>query len=368
MSTSESQPRGTAHSPRWLGIAVLALCIVGFAAYRHKATLANPPPAASGSMALPVVAAATVVCTDWNRYESFSGVVRASHRADLTTDTAGIVDSVHFDSGKSVQVGELLVQLRLNDGPGVLAETEADLTLAKKNFARAVEQLRLGAISQEEFDSLRHAMEAAKARLAAQRARVEQRSVRAPFAGTVGIRKVDPGQFIQAGDVITTIDGRTPLLFDFSIPQSLLSSIRVGQRGRIEVEGYGKKSFDATVSSLPPIADPQSHNISARATLAGDPQALVSGMFGTIRLVVETLRAVRTIPRSAILSSTHGDTLYLLSTTAKESVVHQVPVAVKDDDGDRAVVEGQFKCNDRIVVSGHIKIEDGARVAVAPHE
>ncbi|WP_045760954.1 efflux RND transporter periplasmic adaptor subunit [Xanthomonas albilineans] len=368
MIEGERKLRAPLQSLRWCMIAIIAICIIALAAYRYRSAVKSPAPALIGSTELPVIAGSKVICTDWQRSESFSGVVRAAHRADLSSDTAGIIEAVRFESGASVQTGEILVQLRLNDGPDVLAENQADLKLAEQKMSRASEQLRIGAISQEQFDTLHHAADVARARLAAQRARIGQRSVRAPFAGTLGIRKVDPGQFIQAGDVITTIDSREPLLFDFSIPQSLLPSLSVGQRGHVEFEGYAGRQFDVVISSLPPIADPQSHSIAARATFVGDMHALASGMFGRMRLDIEKWHSVKTVPRAAILSSTHGDTLYLLRTMEKDTVAHQVPVSVKADDGDRAVVEGPFKCSDRIVVNGQIKIEDGTHVVVAPHE
>jgi|GEM_PF-5645104 len=316
--------------------------------------------------ALAVVDAGSVTCGVWSRYESFSGAVRAEHEAALASESGGLIERVSFESGQAVHAGDILVQLQLNEAPGLLAGIEADLSLAKRNLARGRLQRKINVVSQEELDGLEHAESLAASRVQAQRALIAQKTVRAPFDGVVGLRTVDPGQYLPPGGIVVSLAAQSPLLFDFSVPQSAFSMIKAGESATVDVEG-ANGPLDATVSALPPLVDGKSRNLKARATLHGAPLTAASGMFGTIRLLVETVPFVKMVDRRAVTVTTHGDTLFVLKGEGPQPVASQIPVAIKGTDGSKVWIESNAACGTRIVLDGQLKIESGDKVQVAAH-
>lgn len=350
-------------SVRWLaGGAVVVACIAVWVLARSDATAGQ----SAAKRAFAVVDAGRVTCGVWSRYESFSGAVRAEHEAALSAESGGLIERVSFESGQLVHAGDVLVQLKLNDAPGVLAGIEADLALAQRNLARGRLQRKINAVSQEELEGLEHAERLAASRLAAQRAVIAQKTIRAPFDGVVGLRTVDPGQYLPPGGVVVSIAAQKPLLFDFSLPQSAFATIRTGQPAQIAIEG-ASGSFGATVTALPPIVDGKSRNLEARATFHGAPPGVASGMFGTVRLLAETLPFVKMVDRRAITVTTHGDTLFLLKGEGSQPVAREIPVTIKGANGDEVWFEGDADCATQVVLDGQLKIENGDKVQVAPH-
>jgi RND family efflux transporter MFP subunit len=344
------------------GGALLIACATAWVFSRSGAKVDSSP--AKGAIA--VIDAGSVACGVWSRYESFSGAVRAEHEAALSSESGGLIERVSFESGQVVHAGEILVQLKLNDAPGVLSGIEADLTLAQRNLARGRLQRKINVLSQEELDGLEHAERLASSRLAAQRALIAQKTVRAPFDGVVGLRTVDPGQYLPPGGVVVSLVAQSPLLFDFSVPQSAFSTIRAGEAATVDVEG-ANGSFGATVSAIPPLVGGKSRNLNARATLNGAPLDAASGMFGTIRLLAETVPFVKMVDRRAVTVTTHGDTLFVLKGEGPQPVARQIPVAIKGTDANEVWIEGDAACGAPIVLDGQLKIESGDKVQVAPH-
>ncbi len=348
---------------RWLSGGLVTIMMAAIWVFARSDAKAD---SGAAKAMLAVVDAGSVSCGTWSRYEAFSGAVRAEHEAALSAENGGLIERVLFDSGQVVHAGDILVQLRLNDAPGDLAGIEADLALAQHNLERGRLQRKINVISQEELESLEHAKELAASRLIAQRAVIAQKTIRAPFDGVVGLRTVDPGQYVPPGGVLVSIAAQRPLLFDFAVPQSAFSSIRVGQPGLVTVEGRNG-SLGATVSALPPIVDGKSRNLKARAILEGSPLGAASGMFGTIRLLVETYPAAKMVDKRAIAVTTHGDTLFVLQGGGLHPVARQVPVTTKGTNGSDVWFEGDAGCGAPVVLDGQLKIESGDHVQVAAH-
>ena len=315
------------------------------------------------------VATITAEATPWQSSLRSVGSVVAVNGANLSAEIAGIVDSLHFESGEDVPAGTLLVVLRPNNDPAVLAQLQAAAALDQITYDRDVKQFHADAISQAQVDTDRANLAAAAAQVQAQQALIAEKQIRAPFAGRLGIRQVDVGQYLPVGTQIVTLQQLNPLYVDFFLPQQALSQLSVGQTVQIGIDAFPGENFSAKISAIDAVVDSATRNIQVRATLPNDNLMLRPGMFATVNVGVGAPQDFVTLPATAISYNPYGDTVFVADhATDKlgkaELVARQVFVTTGDTRGDQVSILSGLKPGETVVTAGQLKLRNGALIAI----
>ncbi len=325
---------------------------IGKMTTKYMATMASTPQTVST-----IIAARST----WQSRILALGGVRAVRGADLAAQASGVVDKIHIDSGSEVSAGTVLLTLKPNDDPAKLAQLKALSELAAITLQRDQEQFSAQAISRATVDADVSNLKSARAQVAAQEALIEEKTVRAPFAGALGIRQVDEGQYLSAGTAVVTLQAVDPIFIDFYVPQQALSILRSGQAVSATVDAYPSVNFPGKITSINSKVDPASRNIQARASFANTDRRLVPGMYANVAIDNGESRMAVTLPQSAITYNPYGDTVYVVQ---KNHTVQQRFVKLGDTRGDQIAVTDGVAVGDEIVTAGQMKLRNGSAVAI----
>jgi membrane fusion protein (multidrug efflux system) len=319
---------------------------------------------AGAATAPQTVSTATAVASTWQSQIRAVGTLRAVRGADLSPQASGVVGEIEFDSGNEVPAGKLLLRLKPNDDFAKLQQLQAAAELAEQNYKRDQEQFAAQAISQSTLDSDVSTLKSARAQVTAQQALIEEKIVRAPFAGRLGIRQVDLGQYLNAGTTIVTLQALDPILVDFYLPQQALGHIKIGQTTTATVDTYPGVNFAGAIESINSKVDTASRNIQVRASFHNADRRLVPGMFA--RIAVESGEATRqiTLPQTAITYNPYGDTVYIVQHEGNRNTVLQRFVKLGATRGDQVAILSGVNQGDVVVSAGQMKLRNGAAVIV----
>ena len=327
---------------------LMAACFAGFAS-------AQEPPV--------TVSTITAKMTEWQDTLQAVGSIRAVRGADLAAEVSGVVDDVQFESGRDVAAGTVLLKLRPNDDAARLADLQAAADLAAQNLARDAKQFHAQAVSQATMESDQSHLLSARAQVAQQQALMAEKIVRAPFAGRLGLRQVDQGQYLAAGTTIVTLQALDPLFVDFYVPQQALAALHVGDTANLKVDTYPGRVFSAKISAVSPKLDPASRMLSVRAILQNPDHALLPGMFASITLNVGEAHRYITLPNAAIVYNPYGSLVYVVG-SGSPAPVRQVLVKTGATRGDQVAVLQGLKEGETVVTAGQIKLHAGSTVMV----
>ncbi|WP_428488400.1 efflux RND transporter periplasmic adaptor subunit [Rhodopila sp.] len=368
-------PKGrTTRPPRtWLRMglmllvmALLAAGLIGF--QRFKAGILKQVVATIKSE-LPTVATATATMRTWQPRQTAVGSARASNGADLAAEIAGVVDQIDFQSGQTVPAGTVLLRLRLNDDQAKLQQLQASAALAAVTLGRDQRQLAAHAVAQATVDSDAASLKVAQAQVAAQQAIINEKTVRAPFAGRLGVRQVDLGQYLPAGTTIVTLQQLDPMFVDFYLPQQALGRIAVGQKVEVTADAYPGKTFDGQVQSFNSKIDATSRMLQVRASIPNPDGALLPGMYLSVAVDSGTVQSLVTIPATAVAYNPYGSLVYVVhdekdAQGKDQPVVLQQFVTTGDARGDQVSVLKGLNANDVVVTAGQLKLHNRSAVKI----
>ena len=348
---------------------VSLLVLVLAAAYPawRVAHRAAAPAAASAAEVPQTVSDIVVRRQPWQSRLKAYGQVRAVQGAELSAPVAGIVDEIDFRSGQDVTAGTVLLRLRLYDDPAKLAQLQAEVALYGTNLQRDQKQFAAQAVSHATLDLDTANLRSFQAQAAAQVQAMEEKVVRAPFSGRLGLRGVDLGQYLPPGTAVTTLQALDPIYVDFSVPQQQLGDIRPGRPVDVGVDTYPGRVFHATVQALDSRIDAQSRMVSVRASLDNRDHALLPGMFAIARLDLGAAQQVLAVPQTAVSFNPYGDFVYVLAPKAGAPgvlVATSRVVTLGEAQGDRVVVTAGLHDGDTVVTAGQIKLRSGASVVI----
>ena len=325
----------------------------------------------SAAATAPQSVSTTIVATStWQSKIEALGSLRAVRGADLAAQAAGVVDTLHIDSGADVAAGSVLLRLKLNDDPAKLVAYEAAEEIAEINLKRDQEQLAMQAIAKQTVDSDASTLKSARAQVVAQRALIDEKIVRAPFAGRLGLRQVDEGQYLAAGTTVVTLQALDPIFIDFYVPQQTLAHIKVGQTVSAGIDTYPQDQFAGKVVSINSKVDPTSRNVQVRASFSNADKRLLPGMYANVRVDNGETTTQLTLPQAAITYNPYGDTVYLVTKDGKDDknndklVVNQRFVKLGATRGDQVAVVSGVAAGDEVVTAGQMKLRNGAPVTV----
>ncbi|GEP61486.1 efflux RND transporter periplasmic adaptor subunit [Reyranella soli] len=316
------------------------------------------------------ISAAKATSSDWQPTIDAVGSLRAVRGADLSLEVPGVVEEILFNSGDEVQAGQILLRLRAEDEIAKLQSLEATAQLAQINYDRDVKQFKAQAISQAVVDNDEANLRNAKAQVAQQKAIVDKKTLRAPFAGKLGLRQVDLGQFLSAGTVIATLQSLDPIFVDFLLPQQAVAQLNVGAKVEAKVDAFPDRVFTGKITAINPKVETASRNVQVRATLPNADQKLLPGMFATVQLETGAAQHLVTLPQTAVSYNPYGSLVYLVDDKGKggdgkaQLTVRQVFVTTGATRGDQVAILKGVADGDMVVTSGQVKLRNGVPIAI----
>jgi membrane fusion protein (multidrug efflux system) len=315
------------------------------------------------------VSTITAQQTAWQPALSEVGSIVAINGADLSSEVPGIVDTINFQSGDNVKAGQVLLTLRANNDPAVLAQLQATAAVDASNYARDQKQFSADAVSQAQVETDKAALLAAQAQVAAQQALMAEKIIKAPFDGTIGIRQVDIGQYLAAGTAIVTLQQLNPLFMDFYVPQQALEDLAPGQAVQVSVDAFPDKIFTGKISAINSAIDTATRTVQVRATIDNKGLLLRPGMFATVSVTTGSPRQLVTLPQTAITYNPYGDTVYIVHNGTGHDgkpalIANQTFVTLGDTRGDQVAVLKGVAPGDVVVTAGQLKLQNGSTVTV----
>ena len=296
------------------------------------------------------------------------GTVAAVQGVVVSADLPGLVDDIAFDSGKTVRQGDVLLRLDTRQEQAQLAAAEAQLGLARMNLERMSGLLGKGVTSKAEYDRAAAEQKQAEARVGEVRATIERKTIRAPFAGVLGIRQVNAGQYLNPGDPIVPLQSLDPVHVNFSVPQQELGPLRAGAEVKVSAEDV-PGDLVGKITAIDSVVDEGTRNIRVQASLANPQRTLRPGMFVTTEIHMGEGHAVVTVPASAVLNAPYGDSVFVVEdikgpTGATYRGARQQFVKVGPGRGDQVALVSGVDAGAEIVTSGVFKLRNGAAVHV----
>jgi multidrug efflux system membrane fusion protein len=298
------------------------------------------------------------------------GDLAAVHQVNVTSDVSGRVTAIMFTPGASVKAGTPLVQLF--DGPeqGDLASFKAQSTVAQLSLDRAKQLAARQFGPQATVDTAQAAFDQAQAGIAKTEAIISQKLVRAPFDGELGVRKIEVGQYLTAGNQIVSLTDLSMLYANFTVPEKDSAHLKVGQTVRINVDAYPGRVFEGKITTIEPQVATDTRNIRVQATIENPEKILKPGMFTSTTVVLPDKPPVVTVPETAVDYTLYGDSVYLLTEKKEDdgktslTAVRTFVQAGNRIHGRAEILKG-LKVGDRVVAVGQLKLQSGAAVAIS---
>ena len=347
-------------------VVVLALVAgLGFVKYRQfQAAMAQ-----GASFAPPPSAVTTVVArrATWPSNLGVIGTAQAIQGVTVSADLPGVVSKINFESGTPVHAGDILVELDTREERAQLAATESDRDLAKINYAREQQLVNEGVVPRSEFDNADAQQKSTEAKVGEMKATIERKTIRAPFSGVLGIRQINLGQYLAAGQAIVPLQSINPIYVNFGVPQQASPQIKVGRTLHVTSDDLPGADFAGRVTALDSVVNEATRNIQVQATLANPQGKLRPGMFVQVQVGIGISREIIAVPASAINYAPYGDSVFVV-TDEKDAKgnrkVRQQVVKVEGSQGDQVAVISGLNPGEEIVTSGVFKLRNGAAVQV----
>jgi membrane fusion protein (multidrug efflux system) len=353
-------------------LVVLALAAYkGYSIYQEVQMFSAPQPAIS-------VSAATAKQQPWQGRLPAIGTLKAFQGVDLTAEVEGTVHQVLFQSGEKVSLGQPLLQLDSQVEKAILATALAVRNLAQVEYQRGKNLAVKQAISKSEFDRLNAELLKAEASVAQLQASLDKKRILAPFAGTIGIRQVDTGDYLSPGNPVATLQDLSKLFVDFYLPEQATPQLAIGQRVRLNVAAYPGEVFTGEIAAINPKVEETTRNLQVRAMLPNPQSKLLPGMFANLEVLLPGEKPVIVVPETAITYTLYGNSVYVISEKKDDQ-----GAVVKNDQGQAMlVVERRFvetgerrdgqvvvgkglKAAEQVVTAGQLKLDNGAHVSIA---
>ncbi|RCU45535.1 MULTISPECIES: efflux RND transporter periplasmic adaptor subunit [Corallincola] len=336
--------------------------VIGFNLFKQKMIgeyMANQP-----APTFPVTTA-TVSPVDWIPSIDSIGFIEPYRGVTLKSEAAGLIETIDFESGEKVSADTLLLSLDTDVERANLKRSQASLPALKAQAHRMEVLLRQNSASEGQRDEAVANYEAQVADVAAQKATIARREIRAPFAGQIGIRQVFLGQYLEAGTEIVRLEDTSTMRIRFTIPQNQLSKIFVDQTIEVQVDAYPETSFHGKITTIEPAVNFQSGVVQVQADVPNENGVLRSGMFARVNVILPTLPQQLVIPQTAVNFTLYGETIFIAETREGDSqlIATQRTIKVEERRGDVARVSG-LNPGETIVTSGQVRLSNGSQIKV----
>ncbi len=355
---------------RMVAMLVIVLCMVcmlaGYKAFwihQQLALLHAPKPPVS-------VAVTSVIEQPWQHQLPAAGSLKALQGIDLSIEVPGVVTQVQFESGQTITAGQSLLQLDNQMEKAQLDIALANRGLARQDFERGKQLVEIQAISQGEFDRLSSELNRHNAQVNQSTAALAKKHLKAPFSGTIGIRQVNIGDYLQSTAVVASLQDTSSLYVDFHVPEQAVERIEIGQSIHVEVSARPGQHTVATVSAINPIVDDNTRNVRVRATLPNPHNRLLPGMFASLQVQLAAPTPQVVVPEGCITYSPYGQYVYVVSERSDTSglavlIAEQRLIKTGERRNGQVIILEGLTPGERVVTAGQQKLEQGASVTVS---
>ena len=306
----------------------------------------------------------------WESLLPAVGSLQAVQGVTVEAELAGKVVQIAFEPGTKVRAGDLLLKQDTSLEEAQLRAAEAAATLAKNNLERTKELFLKKTISKSEWDNAETQFKQAVAQGDAIRATIAKKNIRAPFAGLLGIRLVNLGEFLHEGDAIVSLQALDPIFVNFLLPQQELAKMRLGLTVRVATDALPGEVIEGTITAINPQVDAATRNIRIQATVANSREKLRPGMFAEVAVVLSDRNEVLAIPATSVLYAPYGDSVFVVEEKKSEKTgepvktVRQQFARLGEKQGDFVSVVSGVKENESVVSTGVFKMRNGQDVVV----
>lgn len=340
--------------------------VIGFNMFKEKKIaefMANQP-----EPEFPVTVV-DIKTTDWIPTIQAIGFIEPNQGVDIASEVAGKIDHIAFDSGAKVTEGQLLVNLDSTVERANLKSLQARLNAAKSKYLRYEALYKKNAISKEALDESEASYSSLLADIESQKAVIERRQITAPFDGEIGLRNVFLGEFLSAGSSIVRLEDTSVMRLRFTVPQTQISNVYLGQVVEIFVDAYPATAFRGKISAIEPAVSFQSGLIQIQADIPNNESQLRSGMFARANVILPTIKDQITVPQTAITYTLYGDNIYIVHKDENGDLrVTQSVVKVGERADAIAHILDGVKAGDKIVTSGQVRLSNHAKVRVVVND
>lgn len=337
--------------------------LVGIKALQIMAMIAagesmQPPPEA--------VATATVTQEVWQPKLVAIGSLAAVQGATIRAELGGRVVEIAFTNGQLVDRGDLLVQIDDSAEQAQLESAQASAELARLNVERNRKLREAEAVPQSTLDTSEAAYAEATAAVKALQATIAKMRITAPFAGRVGLRQVNVGDYVSPGQALVVLQSAGPVYVDFALPQRHLPKVREGLTVNVTTDAVADQTFTGEITAINPQVDPMTRNFALQATLPNEEETLRPGMFVDVEVILPEERTVLAVPATAILNQTYGDSVYVVKPAEEGDgkVVEQRFVRTGARRGDFVELTSGVEAHEEVVTAGVFKLRNGMSVMV----
>lgn len=351
----------------FLMLALAAVVIAGLSFTKYHQIEA----ASHMSMQPPPEAVTTIVTKQekWPATLDVIGTVVAVQGVTVSADLPGTVARIAFESGKSVKAGDVLVELDTRQEQAQLAAAEAQRELARVNFERTQELVKEGVSARVEADNVTAQKNVTEAQVGEIRATIARKTIRAPFSGILGLRQINLGQYLSAGEAIVPLQSLNPIYVNFGVPQQAAAQVHVGRILKVTSNDASGGRFMGRVTAIDSIVNEATRNVQVQTTLANPEGKLHPGMFVQVAVTTGADQSVIALPASAINYAPYGDSVYIVSDLKDPSGktfrgVRQQFVKLGGTRGDQVAVISGVNPGDEVVSSGVFKLRNGEPVQV----
>jgi len=349
-------------------VGVLLAALVGFNLFKahmiRKFMASNAAPAAT-------VTSAVARYQSWQPQLSAVGSLRAVRGVDVTTEVPGLVREIPFSSGQEVKAGQVLLRLNDDSDRALLASLQAAAELAQTVYKRDKAQYDIQAIARAQLDADAADLKSKRAQVDQQAALVEKKTIRAPFAGRVGITTVNPGQYINPGDAIVTLQAIDPIYADFYLPQQQLAQLQVGQTVVVDTNAYSSRTFDGKIRSINPRVDNTTRNVQIEASVDNRERKLLPGMYANVKIDAGNEERYLTLPQTAITYNPYGATVFVVKPGEHKDahgkvmpIAQQVFITPGPTRGDQVAILKGIVEGTQVVTSGQLKLKNGTPLVI----
>jgi membrane fusion protein (multidrug efflux system) len=308
--------------------------------------------------------------SSWQPRIKAVGSLRAVLGVNITAELAGMIKTIYFTPGAIVQAGTPLVQQNADADIAQLHALEANAKLAEITYERDKLQFAVHAISKQQLDIDEQNLKSLRAQVAQQAATVIKLTIKAPFKGRLGISNVNPGQYLNPGDQVVTLQKLDSIYADFYLPQQLLAQLRLGEPVTMTTDTFPGQTFTGKITTINPLVETSSRNVKVEATIANPHNKLVPGMFTSVTINTGSTHRYLTLPITAISFNPYGEIAYLIKETSQDKqnqpilIANQVFVTTGETRGDQIAILKGIKEGDWIVTSGQLKLKNGSHITV----
>ena len=371
-SAVSSRPKQSNAKPRRKGIviAIALLVAIGVFAFGIKGLQIGKMMSTPQTMPPTTVSSVSVKEDDWAPRLTAVGSVSAVQGAVVSAELAGVVSEINFENGGEAKKGEVLMKLDASQEEALLRSAEAEAQLAQTDLERSRDLAMKKVVSSAELDSAQSKFRRLNAVVDQVRSSIAKKTLIAPFDGQLGIRQVNVGQMINAGQQVVPLTSLDPVFADFALPQQYLGQLTPGLEVHVTTDAIPGRVFNGKLTAINSMVDSSTRNITLQATLDNSDHALRPGMFAKAEVMLPEKHKTLVVPGSAISYAPFGDSVFVIEKkkdekTGKESqVIRQQFVRVGEGRGDLVAITQGLKAGETIVSTGVFKLRNGMTVTI----